>query len=81
MVITISDDVLRAAKLDEQGLKFELAAALFERERLTMAQAARLAELSYLEFQRLLAERRIAIHYGADELEEDLSTLRDFQRT
>jgi predicted HTH domain antitoxin len=80
MVITISDEVLKAAKLDEPGLKRELAAALFERERLTMGQAARLAELSQLEFQRLLAERSIAVHYGPDELQQDLNTLRDLRR-
>jgi predicted HTH domain antitoxin len=81
MVITISDEVLGAAKLDEQGLKREIAAALFERERLTMAQAARLAELSHLEFQRLLADRRVPIHYGLDEFEDDLKTLRDLRGT
>jgi predicted HTH domain antitoxin len=81
MVITISDEVLKAAKLDEQGLKRELAAALFERDRLTMGQAARLAELSHIEFQHLLAERRIPVHYGADEFEQDLNTLRNLRGT
>jgi predicted HTH domain antitoxin len=81
MVITISDEVLKAARLDEQGLKRELAVALFERERLTMGQAASLAELSHLEFQQVLADRRIPVHYGPNEFEEDLNTLRDLRRT
>jgi predicted HTH domain antitoxin len=49
---------------------------LFERERLTLAQAARLARLDRLRFQHLLASRSIPIHYDLDEFEADLDTLR-----
>jgi len=33
-----------------------------------------------LEFQALLAEREIPVHYGIDEFREDLRTLRDLGR-
>ena len=56
-------------------LKQELALTLFQQERLTLAQASRLAEMSQLAFQSLLAERRIPIHYGVQEFREDLRTL------
>jgi predicted HTH domain antitoxin len=55
--VSISDEVLESAHLTEAGLKIELALALFQIERLT------------------LAERRIPIHYGIEELEHDLRTI------
>ena len=62
MAVTISDEVLTAAHISESELKQELALTLFQRERLTLAQASRLAEMSQLAFQALLAERQIPIH-------------------
>ena len=80
MPVTISDDVLMAAHISEPELKRELAFTLFQRERLTLAQASRLAEVSQLTFQALLAERQIPIHYGVEEFREDLRTLRPTER-
>ena len=75
MPVTISDEVLTAAHISEPELKQELALTLFQQERLTLAQASRLAEMSQLAFQALLAERQIPIHYGVDEFHEDLRSL------
>ena len=75
MAITIADEVLAAAHMSELELKRELALALFQRERLTLAQASRLAEMSQLEFQALLAERQIPVHYGVQEFREDLQAI------
>jgi predicted HTH domain antitoxin len=76
MPVTISDEVLAAAHISGPELKQELALTLFEQERLTLAQASRLAEMNQLAFQALLAERQIPIHYGIEEFREDLQTLR-----
>jgi predicted HTH domain antitoxin len=75
MPVTISDEVLAAAHISEPELKQELALALCQRDRLTLVQASRLAEMSQLAFQALLAERQIPIHYGVEEFREDLRTL------
>jgi len=80
MTLTIPDDVLAAAHLTEEQLKRELALALFREERLTLAQAARLAEMDQLAFQGLLADRDIPIHYGVEEFHEDLRTLDEMGR-
>lgn len=74
--VTISDEVLAAARISELELKRELALTLFQQERLTLAQASRFAEMNHLAFQALLADRRIPIHYGIAEFREDLGTLR-----
>jgi predicted HTH domain antitoxin len=75
MEMTIADEVLAAAHMSELELKRELAVALFQQERLTLAQASRLAEMSQLQFQALLADRRISVHYGVEEFREDIRGL------
>ena len=72
MPVTLPDDLLQSTKLTEAELKAELALALFQRERLTLGQAAILAGLPQLDFQRLLASRRIPLHYGIEAMEQDL---------
>jgi predicted HTH domain antitoxin len=76
MPVTIPDEVLTAAHITEPELKQELAVTLFQQERLTLAQASRLAEMGQLAFQALLADRQIPIHYGVEEFREDLRTIR-----
>jgi len=74
------DEVLTAAHISEPEVKQELALALFQQERLTLAQASRLAEMPQLTFQALLAERQIPVHYGVQEFREDLRTIRQTDR-
>ena len=80
MPVTISDEVLAAAHISEPELKQELALALFQQERLTLAQASHLAEMTQLAFQAVLADRQIPIHYGVKEFREDVGTFRQPER-
>jgi predicted HTH domain antitoxin len=80
MPVTISDEVLTAAHISEPELRRELALTLFQQERLTLAQASHVAEMSQLAFQALLADRQIPVHYGVEEFREDLRTLRQTER-
>ena len=80
MPVTIPDEVLAAAHITEPELRRELALTLFQQDRLTLAQASRLAAMGQLEFQALLAERQIPIHYGIEEFHDDLRTLRQMGR-
>lgn len=66
--------------MSEQELRRELAILLFQQERLTLAQAARLSESDRLQFQHLLASRDIPVHYDVADFEEDLETLRSLDR-
>ncbi len=66
--------------MSKPEIKRELALALFQQERLTLGQARRLAGMTHLDFQALLGERQIPIHYGVDEFREDLRTLRQMGR-
>jgi predicted HTH domain antitoxin len=52
-----------------------LAIGLFVSEEATLGQAASVAGLSQADFLRELGKRRTPIHYGADELAEDLKVV------
>ena len=77
MSVVIPDDILQATGMSSAELKQELAALLFQKDKLTLAQASKLAGMSRLEFQHLLASRSIPVHYDVAEFEEDLATLRE----
>jgi len=63
----------------EQRLKLELAVALYAQNALGLGKAAQLASLSRLDFNDVLAERKIPMHYSQQELEEDLAYARSRQ--
>jgi predicted HTH domain antitoxin len=77
MSVVIPDVILEAANLSADELLQELAILLFQQQRLTLAQAARLARQDRITFQRLLAERAIPLHYDVQDFEEDVQTLRN----
>ena len=80
MSIVIPDEVVQTARLTEAEVRQEVAVALFQRERLTLGQAAGLAGMSVADFQHLLAARQISLHYDIADLEADVATLRDAGR-
>ncbi len=76
MSLVISEDFLETAHTSVEELKQEIAVLLFQKDRLTLAQAARFAGLPRLRFQHLLAGRGISPHYGIPEFEQDVATLK-----
>ena len=63
------------ARLSPQSAALHLAIGLFVAEEATLGQAAQVAGLSQAEFLRQLGKRRIAIHYGHEELAADLEAV------
>ncbi len=80
MGVIIPDEILMATGMTGAELGQELAIFLYQREKLTLAQASRLAGLSRLQFQHLVASQQIPIHYDVAEFEEDLKVLRELGR-
>ena len=76
MGMLIDDELLNAAHMSEPELKLELAALLYQRERLTLGQAARLAGLSQTRLRLTLGARGIPPNYGVTEFAEDLAVVR-----
>ena len=77
MGVFIPDDILQATRMSAEELKRELAILLFQKEKLTLGQAGRLAGMNLLQFQHLLASRQIPVHYDVAEFEEDLKALQE----
>jgi predicted HTH domain antitoxin len=81
MSIVISEDIVQSTRLTAAELIQELAVALFQRDKLTLGQASRLAAMNQWQFQQLLASRDIPLHYDVDEFEADLQTLAEMRQS
>jgi len=66
-------------KMTERELKEELAVSLYAARKVTLIQAADIAGVGFFEFQGFLKERRIPQHYGVQDLEDDMRTLRELK--
>jgi len=75
MNIIIPEAAIQETGFTEAGIKLEVALLLFQMDVLTLAQAADVAGLHRMQFQEALAARQISVHYGIEELREDLKTL------
>jgi predicted HTH domain antitoxin len=80
MSLVIPDEVLHASRLSAQELLVEIAVMLFQKEKLSLGQASRLAAMDHLEFHHLLASRQIPIPYDVADFERDLETLQELGR-
>ncbi|MGH9840264.1 MAG: UPF0175 family protein [Blastocatellia bacterium] len=81
MSIVIPEDIVQSARMTTAELMQELAITLFQREKLTLGQASRLAGMNQWQFQQLLASRGISLHYDVAEFEADLRTLAEMRQS
>lgn len=80
MGLTIPDEILQATRMTEAELRQEIAVLLYQKQKLSLGQASRLAEMPRIQFQHLLASRQVPIHYDIADVEADLDTLRKLGR-
>ncbi len=80
MGVVISDEIVQTIRMTERELMQEIAILLYQKERLTLGQASRMAQMSQVQFQYLLASRQIPLHYDVADFEADLKTLREMGR-
>lgn len=73
MQLSLPSDV--EARLSPREAALHLAIGLFVAQEVTLGQAAEIAGLSQAEFLQELGRRKIPLHYGPEELAEDLRTL------
>ena len=77
MSVVVPDEILTTTRMTEAEMRQEIAVMLFQREKLTLAQASRFAGMHRVAFQHLLFSRRIPVHYGVEDFEQDIQNLRD----
>ena len=80
MSLVISDSTLHSANMSPGELSAEIAVMLFQKGKITLAQASRLAGMNRLRFQHLLASREICVHYDVEDFDEDVRTLKRMGR-
>jgi predicted HTH domain antitoxin len=81
MNFTIPDEIIESTRMSIPELSQEIAVLLFQKEKLTLGLASRLARMSQIQFQHLLASRQIPIHYDEQDFEDDLKTLEELGRS
>jgi predicted HTH domain antitoxin len=63
--------------LTEADLRTELAIALFQQDHISLGRASKIAKIHIMDFQKLLANRGICIHYDTEDFQQDIQYLRD----
>ena len=76
VVIEVPDGLRIPPSELEGRLRIELALRLYEKGIASLGQARRIAGLSKWDFLELLAREGIPLHYGEEELREDLEAAR-----
>lgn len=75
MSLVISDEVVKASGLSEPELMLEIVIMLFQQDKISLGKASELMGIHRMQFQKLLADRGICIHYDVAEFQEDLKTV------
>ena len=75
MTLVLPDDPVTSS-FSAKDLLLELACALYARNRVNMAQGARMAGVERMDFQEALCDRHIAVHYSDDDLRSDVESLK-----
>ncbi|WNN90551.1 UPF0175 family protein [Gloeocapsopsis dulcis] len=77
MSLVISDDLVKASGLSENELFLEIVLMLFRQDKISLGKASELMGLHRMQFQTLLADRGICVHYDVAEFQDDLRTLQE----
>lgn len=72
MTINIPDNTLSDVNISANELLIDLAIYLYDKERLSMRQARKLAGLDILSFQKELAKRNVFLKYDINDLNKDI---------
>jgi predicted HTH domain antitoxin len=81
MPLTISDHVLREAKMTEREMLIEIACRLFDADRLNKPEAMRLAGLTRTEFEGELLKRGLPlIHLDEEYVGHEVESAQQFGR-
>ncbi|TVQ58321.1 MAG: UPF0175 family protein [Spirulina sp. DLM2.Bin59] len=77
MSLVISGDLVKASGFSEDELFLEIVLMLFRQDKISLGKASELVGLHRMQFQKLLADREICVHYDVAEFQEDLNTLQN----
>lgn len=77
MSLVLTDEIVKASGLSEPELLLEIVLMLFRQDKISLGKASELMGMHRMQFQQLLADRGICVHYDVAEFQEDLRTLQE----
>lgn len=77
MTLVLSDDIIKASGLSEDELLLEVVLMLFRQDKISLGKASELLGMHRMQFQKLLADREISIHYDVADFQADLEILQE----
>jgi predicted HTH domain antitoxin len=82
MPLTITDEELRAMNMDAREARIEFACRLYDADKLSKFDAARMAEMTRDEFNAELMKRGLpVIRYTEEDFDRDLLTLKRLEES
>jgi predicted HTH domain antitoxin len=76
ITLDIPDQLIQEHSLNATDWMREMAIALFQKELITLSTASKIAGMHQMEFQALLSDREICIHYDLADYQADIESLR-----
>ncbi len=76
ITLNIPDQLMQANPPNSADWMREIAVALFQQELITLGTASQIAGMHQMEFQALLSDREICIHYDLADYQSDIESLR-----
>lgn len=77
MSLLVSDEIVQASGLSERELLIEIIILLFQQDKISLGKASELIGVHRMQFQKLLADRGLCVHYDVGEFAEDLRILKE----
>lgn len=77
ITLNLPDNLSQAKNFNQSDWLREIAFALFQQERISLSRASKIAGIELMDFQKLLADRGICVHYDVEDFEQDVQRLRD----
>jgi predicted HTH domain antitoxin len=75
ITLDIPDQLIQEHSLNAADWMREMAIALFQKELITLGTASKIAGMHQIEFQALLSDREICIHYDLADYQADIESL------
>jgi predicted HTH domain antitoxin len=77
ITLNLPDSLSQTETFNQSDWLREIAIALFQQERISLSRASKIAGMEIIDFQKLVANRGICVHYDVEDFEQDVQHLRD----
>lgn len=77
ITLNLPDSLSQTETFNQSDWLREIAFALFQQERVSLSCASKIAGIELMDFQRLLADLGICVHYDVEDFEQDVQHLRN----